>query len=372
MIISKRPLGVTILALLAFGGAIVGVYSLIALLSSNMPLHMTSYQMRSIGITDIIMTIVALSVAYGFFKGLWWSWFLYMFTLVIVTILHVYVYLNSFGALSSYPSPGEIGMPYIIVTYIVPVVNLAILGVISIYLTRPHVKTYFGFGQPGDITSAVKENKRKIVSTVAVLVIIAGICIWGFTPAGDVNIINVTQTPENPEPGDTITVIAEIAGGSPFLGVSTSLYCSGRRAGTVTSVDKNKYSFTFAYPFEGGTEKWYMIRAGDKISEVYIIQVGHVERSNITSLAITDVIQTPEQPATATSSVDISAKVTSNVPISEVTLEDMRFYEHGSGGGYGPMRSHGSDTYEDGICTDLFRKNVPPTFSVNLRGVFPL
>jgi hypothetical protein len=368
MIFSKRPLGVTILALLAFGGAIVGVYSLIALLSSDMALYMTSYQMRSIGITDIIMTIVALSVAYGFFKGLWWSWFLGLITLVIVTISHVYVYLSSFWALSSYPSPGEIGMlSYIIVMYLFPVVNIAILGLISIYLTRHHVKTYFGFGQPGDITTAVKENKRKIVSTVAVLVIIAGICIWGFTPSGDINIINVTQTPENPEPGDTITVIAEIAGGSPFLGVRASLHCSGRRAGTLTSVDKNKYSFTFAYPFQDDTEKWCMIRAGDKMSEVYIIQVGHVERSNITSLAITGVIQTPEQPATATSSVDISAKVTSNVSISEVTLEDMRFYEHGSGGGYGPMRSHGNDTYEDCICTEFYESGTQVFYRISAK-----
>nr|QNO56570.1 hypothetical protein DBGJEDGB_00002 [Methanosarcinales archaeon ANME-1 ERB7] len=117
---------------------------------------------------------------------------------------------------------------------------------------------------PISISNVMISSKRPlgvtiIVSTVAVLVIIAGICIWGFTPSGDINIINVTQTPENPEPGDTITVIAEISGGSPFLGVSASLYCSGRRGGTVTSVDKNKYSFTFAYPFEDGTEKWYII-----------------------------------------------------------------------------------------------------------------
>lgn len=89
--------------------------------------------------------------------------------------------------------------------------------------------------------------------------------------------------------------------------------------GTATSIDNNKYSFTFPHPFEDGTEKWYIIRAGDKISEVCFLQVGHVERSNITSLAITDVIQTPEKPTTATSSVEISAKVTSNVTISEVT-----------------------------------------------------
>ncbi len=51
--------------------------------------------------------------------------------------------------------------------------------------------------------------------------------------------------------------------------------------GTATSIDNNKYSFSFPHPFEDGTEKWYIIRAGDKISEVYFLQVGHVERSNI-------------------------------------------------------------------------------------------
>jgi len=68
-----------------------------------------------------------------------------------------------------------------------------------------------------------------------------------------------------------------------------------------------------------------VIRAGDKISEVYILQVGHVERSNITSLAITDVIQTPGR---------------------------------GSGGGYGTMHSHGNDTYEDSIHSQYYESGT--------------
>ncbi|MCD4767138.1 MAG: hypothetical protein K8R34_13435 [Methanosarcinales archaeon] len=311
------------------------------------------------------MAILLLSLAYGFLKGLRWSWFLGMIMLVIGIILQVRGMLIFFGTLSSYPSPGEIFMPYIIVAYIIP---LVIYGLIIFYLTRPHVKTYFGIGQPGDITSIVKESKRTIVFIVAVLVIIAGICIWGFTPSGDINIISVSQTPENPQPGDTITVIAEISGGSPFLGVSASLHSSGRMDGTVTSIDNNKYSFTFSYPFEDGTEKWYVIRAGDKISEVYILQVGHVERSNITSLAITDVIQTPEKPTTATSSVEISAKVTSNVTISEVTLEHMRFSKHGgSGGGYGTMQPHGNDTYEDSIHSQYYESGTQIFYRITAK-----
>ena len=258
MIISKRPLGVTILAILAFIGAIAGVCSLIALLSSDIYLYMTSYFLRNMWIRAIIMIILLLSLAYGFLKGLWWSWFLGMIMLVIGIIWQVRVTLIFFGTLSLYQIQSEISMPYIIAMSIIPLVILGLILFYLIYLTRPHVKTYFGIGQPGDITSTVKESKRTIVFIVAVLVIIVGICIWGFTPSGDINIISVSQTPENPQPGDTITVIAEISGGSPFLGVSASLHYSGRMEGTVTSIDNNKYSFTFPYPFEDGTEKWYV------------------------------------------------------------------------------------------------------------------
>jgi len=370
MIISKRPLGVTILvifAVLAIIGVITWVYSLVALLSSGMFLYMTSYFMRIVWIKAIFMAILLLSLAYGFFKGLRWSWFLGMIMLVIGIILQVRGTLILFGNLSSYTSPGEIFMPYIIMVYIVPLVILVIYTVILFYLTRPHVKTYFGIDQPGDITFIVKKSKRTIIFIVVVLVIIAGICIWGFTPSGDINIISVSQTPENPLSGDTITVIAEISGGSPFLGTSASLHYSGRMEGSVTSIDNNKYSFTFPHPFENGTEKWYVIRAGDKVSEVYILQVGHVERSNITSLAITDIIQKPEKPTTSTSSVDISAKITSNVTISKVTFEDMQFYENGGGSGSGSMRSDENGTYEKRISTQDSKSGTRVFYRITAR-----
>jgi len=367
MIISKRPLGVTILAILAFIGAIICVGSVIAFLSGDWILYKTSYSMRIMWIKPIIMAILLLSLAYGFLKGLRWSWFLGVIMLTIGTILQVHGTLTFFGTLSSYPDQFKNSMPYIITVYIIPFLILVIYGLILFYLTRPHVKTYFGIGQPGDITSIVKGSKRTIVFIVAVLAIIAGICIWGFTPSGDINIISVSQTPENPLPGDTITVIAEISGGSPFLGTIASLHYSGRMEGAVTSIDDNKYSFTFPHPFEDGTEKWYVISAGDKISEVYILQVGHVERSNITSLAITDVIQTPEKPTTSTSSVEISAKVKSNVTISKVTLESMRFYEDGGGSGSGPMRSDGNGTYEKLISTQDYESGTRVFYRITAK-----
>ncbi len=367
MITSKRPLGVTILAILAFIGAIIWVGSVIAFLSGDWILYRTSYSMRIMWIKPIITAIFLLSLAYGFLKGLRWSWFLGMIMLVIWVILQVRRALIYFGISSSYSGSSKFFMSEIIITYIIPLVILVIYGVILFYLTRPHVKTYFGIVQLSDITSIVNKSKRTIIFIVAVLVIIAGICIWGFTPSGDINIISVSQTPENPLPGDTITVIAEISGGSPFLGTSASLHYSGRMEGSVTSIDNNKYSFTFPHPFEDGTEKWYVISAGDKVSEVYILQVGHVERSNITSLAITDIIQKPEKPTTSTSSVDISAKITSNVTISKVTFEDMHFYENSGGSGSGPMRSVGNGTYEKPIPTQDSKSGTRVFYRITAR-----
>ena len=310
--------------------------------------------MRIIWIKSIITIMLLLSLAYGFLKGLRWSWFLGVIVLVIGIIWQVRAMLISFGILYSYQIQSKLIMLHFIAMSIIP---LMILGIILFYLTRPRAKTYFGIGQPGDITSTLKESKRTIVSIAAILVIIVGICIWGFTPSCDINIISVSQTPENPQPGDMITVIAEISGGSSFLGVSASLHYFGRMEGTATSID-NKYSFTFPYPSEDRAEKWYVIRAGDKISEAYILQAGHAERSNITSLAITEDIQRPEKPTTETSSIEISAKVTSNVTISEVILERMRFYEHGSGSGYGTMNSHGNDTYKDRIHSQYYESGI--------------
>jgi len=356
MIFSKRPLGVTVLAILAFIGAIAGIAYLITFISSSWPIQLTQYFMRIMWIRAIIMAILLLSLAYGFFKGLLWSWFLGVIMLTIGIILHVHGTLTFLGTLSSYPDQLKNSMPYIIAVYIIPFLILVIYGLILFYLTKPHVKTYFSIGQPGDITSTVKESKRPLVFIAAVLVIIAGICIWGFTPSGDIDIISVSQKPENPQPGDTITVIAEISGGSPFLGVSASLRYPGIIDG-VTSKDDNKYSFTFLYPFKDSTEKWYVISAGDKTSEVF--EIGRVEKSNITSLSITEVIQTPGKPTTATSSVEISAKVTSNVTISKVTFEDMHFTEGGGGGsGSSSMRSRGNDTYEDIIRLDYYESGT--------------
>ena len=312
------------------------------------------------GLMTLIMVIFFFLLAYGFLKGLRWSWFLGVIIVVIGIIECGSVTLIiSFWSSLLYPS--EIISYNIILRSIL---SLVIYGLILFYLTRAHVRTYFGIGQPCDVSSTMKGSKKAIAFILAALVVIAGILIWGFTPS-EINIIGVTQTPENPQPGDEITVIAEISGGSPFFGVTPRFEYSsyfgegGCGGGTMTSIGigSNKYSYTIRSSFVEGTGIWYMIGAGDKISREYITLVGHVERSNMTSLAITDVIQTPEKPTTATTSVQIRANVTSNATVSEVTLKYIRFYEHGGGTGSGSMHSAGNDSYEGGIS--LSKRNEP-------------
>jgi hypothetical protein len=63
-----------------------------------------------------------------------------------------------------------------------------------------------------------------------------------------------------------------------------------------------------------------MIEAGNEISDSYTIQVGHVERSNISTLSITNVTKNPENPTTEIKTAKITADITSNVSIKYVKI----------------------------------------------------
>ena len=178
------------------------------------------------------------------------------------------------------------------------------------------------------------------VFVVISLLLIALLLIWGFPSSGDVKIIDVSYIPENPQPGDNITLIAEVTGG-PFLGSGVeyayySFFASSQwGAGSMTPIGNNKYSQTIFYPVKDGEEIWYVIKVGDLFSDIHYIQIGHVERSNITSLAI-DVVQIPNKPTTATS-VEIRANITSNVNITKVLFSHRKWYKKGRSGGSGNM-----------------------------------
>ena len=233
---------------------------------------------------------------------------------------------------------------------------LVINGIIFFYLTRPHVKRYFEVGKSKGIISIIKKNKKIIAILIFLIIIVSLVIIWGLTPTGEIKILSVKHTPENPQPGDKIKIIAEITGGSPFLGANPSCsyecYFGSSMGGstTMSSVGDNKYTLTlnptFSY-FSEGTEIWYIIKGGNDISDSYTIQIGYVERSNISTLSITNVTQNPENPTTETKTVIITADIRSNVSIEEVIiLYNIFIPPHGSGGGSnGGFKSSINDFY---------------------------
>ncbi|CAN5733812.1 hypothetical protein BH23THE1_BH23THE1_27910 [soil metagenome] len=110
---NNRPLGVTIIAILAILGGIgslVGGIALVAII----PL---------LGAALIIIGLVYFGVAYGLWQGLKWAW-------IITLIVTVIAFISGLGS--------------IIVGNVGAAIPLIINAIIIYYLFRPNVKAYFG------------------------------------------------------------------------------------------------------------------------------------------------------------------------------------------------------------------------------------
>lgn len=110
---NNRPLGVTIIAILAILGGIgslVGGIALVAII----PL---------LGAALIIIGLVYFGVAYGLWQGLKWAW-------IITLIVTVIAFISGLGSIIV----GNVGAA-------IPVI---INAIIIYYLFRPNVKAYFG------------------------------------------------------------------------------------------------------------------------------------------------------------------------------------------------------------------------------------
>jgi hypothetical protein len=110
---NNRPLGVTIIAILAILGGIgslVGGIALVAII----PI---------LGAALIIIGLAYFGVAYGLWKGLKWAW-------IITLIVTVIAFISGLGSIIV----GNVGA-------IIPVI---INGIIIYYLFQPNVKAYFG------------------------------------------------------------------------------------------------------------------------------------------------------------------------------------------------------------------------------------
>ena len=110
---NNRPLGVTIIAILAILGGIgslVGGIALVAII----PL---------LGAALIIIGLAYFGVAYGLWQGLKWAW-------IITLIVTVIAFISGLGSIIV----GNVGAS-------IPVI---INAIIIYYLFRPNVKAYFG------------------------------------------------------------------------------------------------------------------------------------------------------------------------------------------------------------------------------------
>jgi len=312
----QRPLGISILACLAiisgFLGILTFIFSLFFL--TYLPIPESLYLTIITGIISTFIVLISFLIAYGFFNAKRWSWSLGIIVFVIAIISQFIT--QSFD-----------------IYYIVKIIfAVLIYGLVIYYLTRPGVKSYFKVKENESIFNEIKQNKTVIVKNIVIIVIISIILtvpmVWGFIPTDEIEIISISHSPEHPQPGDDITFLAEIKGGMPIFGGGANLcyhpFFDPNKGSiskkSMSSLGNNMYSLTTTKNFKNGTEIWYFVKAGDKLSEERFIQVGHVERSNITTIEINDVIQSPEKVTTTTNSVKISANVNSNVDISSITL----------------------------------------------------
>jgi hypothetical protein len=198
-------------------------------------------------------------------------------------------------------------------------------------------------------------SSKTVLIIVSITVTILLILAIGLIPFQETKILSVSHLPDSPQADDEIKIIAEITGGSLFFGPNArceyASYFNGSSSGggTMSSIGTNMYSYKLHSPYEEGTEVWYMIQAGDKISESYTFQVGHVERSNISTLSITNVVQEPINPTTETDSVLITADISSNAEIVDVDKMYNAFLPTGTSGGSSSGRHSGDDTYNFSI-----------------------
>lgn len=176
-----------------------------------------------------------------------------------------------------------------------------------------------------------KSVKLVAVMIIAAIAVIAGLflIISGPTETRETKIVSVSNSPEDPQPGENITITCEIQN-QPTDILPNYVYHSYFRAphasssGTFMKSD-GKYSSTINPFTKSGEEISYFVITWDKhgnpiLSDEHIIQVGDVKRDNSTSLRITSVDHGKLPAPNSSSELKVSAKVEDNVSIASVLL----------------------------------------------------
>ncbi|UCE37537.1 MAG: hypothetical protein JSW00_19125 [Thermoplasmata archaeon] len=169
-----------------------------------------------------------------------------------------------------------------------------------------------------------------------------------------VKITEVSQNPKYPKAGEEIiiTVYVENCSGVEF---NRMTYFMGGNVGGwgMDKVSDGKYE-TKIGPFSNGTEVWYIVSASGYndaifVTEEYIIQIGEIERSDVTTLAILNIHHSPQNPTTKDSIVTITADITSNITLSLAWFGFAWFSRSEQSGRGGKMLYVSGNTYESQI-----------------------
>ena len=124
----QRPLGIAILSIWAIIAGILNLTDLAGFVRISTLFELGYSAIVISWVIDIITSLVFFVTAYGLLKALHWSWFL----IIILTVV---------GMIA------QIGIIFMVLYWfsiVKGVIYIVILGIILHYLTRPHVKTYFG------------------------------------------------------------------------------------------------------------------------------------------------------------------------------------------------------------------------------------
>ncbi len=130
-----RPLGVTILAILGFIGVIgcFAVAGIFAVFGQYIPpgelgeaAPLVSLLMTVGSFVFVVIGLVNLVIAYGLWKGASWAWWIYLILLALGIVSSLFML-----------PQGGVGMTQ-------GIIGIIINGIIIYYITRPHVKEYFG------------------------------------------------------------------------------------------------------------------------------------------------------------------------------------------------------------------------------------
>lgn len=167
----KRPVGITIIAILTIVGGIVLIFGGLSSLISGaffavIPIEVVMTQLQQqeaqnaaglhvliqfLGSISIVIGAIVLAIgigylviSYGLLKGRRWAWTITVILTIVSIVIQIVFVITTSMLNTSLNHDANISLYHLIDQ----IIGIAINGIILYYLYRPYVKTYFGKSQP--------------------------------------------------------------------------------------------------------------------------------------------------------------------------------------------------------------------------------